>query len=391
MKLELTDRTVATAKAGDLFDSRARGLNLRVTASGTRTWFLVYTAKDGKRARVTLGRYPEIGLARARTLAVEARVSLREGLDPRDMGKVVHAMTVADLASAFLAKHVRPSLRSSKSIERRLLKNVLPVIGGVKLADLHRREIVRVLDTVVERGARIEANRVFKDIRAMLRWAVRRGDLDSCPTDGMKPPAEEKPRERVLSDGEIAAVWNSTALWPAHRAIIKLCLLTAQRLGEVSGMRIEEVDLHSHTWTIPPERSKNKNQHTVPLTDSAVSIIRESMAAAPHSDKLFPGAGDSSSIGKHIKRADFGTAPWTIHDLRRTAVTGMAQLGVSPIVLAHVINHRSVTKAGVTLGVYQQYEYGKEKREALLLWADRLAAIVAGDAAKVIPIAKVQT
>ena len=78
------------------------------------------------------------------------------------------------------------------------------------------------------------------------------------------------------------------------------------------------------------------------------------MAAAPHSDKLFPGAGDSSSIGKHIKRADFGTAPWTIHDLRRTAVTGMAQLGVSPIVLAHVINHRSVTKAGVTLGVYVQ-------------------------------------
>jgi integrase len=377
-KIDLTDRTVAGAKAGDLFDAKTPGLNLRVTESGIRTWFLVYTAPNGKRARVTLGRYPQTSLLRARTLAVEARQNLQEGRDPRNVRPSAGAMTVASLVTDFLTKHVRPKLRSAKSVERRLLKNVVPMIGDVKIAELHRRDIISVTDAIVERGSPIEALKVFKDCRAMLRWAVTRGVLDNCPMDGMKPPAEEKARERTLSDSEIAAVWNSTALRNPHRAIIKLCLLTAQRVGEVAGMTMDELELKARTWTIPKARSKNKNSHVVPLTDAAMAIIKDA------GDRLFHGAGNSSAIGKHIHRADFGIAHFTAHDLRRTAVSKMAELGVSPIVLASVINHRSVTKAGVTMGVYQQYEYGKEKREALELWADRLSAIVTGTDSKII-------
>ena len=144
----------------------------------------------------------------------------------------------------------------------------------------------------------------------MLRWAVTRGVLDNCPMDGMKPPAEENARERVLSDCEIAAVWNSTALRNPHRAIIKLCLLTAQRVGEVAGMTMDELDLKARTWTIPKARSKNKNSHVVPLTDAAMAIIEDA------GDKLFHGAGNSSAIGKHIHRADFGIAHFTAHDLQ---------------------------------------------------------------------------
>jgi integrase len=383
MKLELTDRTVATAKPGDLFDSRARGLNLRVTASGIRTWFLVYTAKNGKRARLTLGRYPEIGLARARTLAVEARQALQDGHDPREVRPSAGAMTLASLVDDFLAKHVRPKLRSAKAVERRLLKNAVPVIGDVKLAELHRRDVLRVLDPILERGSPIEALKVFKDLRAMLRWAVERGVLDACPMDGMKPPAEEKARERVLSDSEIATVWNSEALTKqAHREIIKLCLLTAQRVGEVAGMCMDEIDLQARTWTIPAERSKNKNRHAVPLSDAALAIIKSNWGR----ERLFHDTGDTSAIGKCIHRATWGIAPWTAHDLRRTAVTKMAELGVAPIVLGSVINHRSVTKAGVTLGVDVQHSYEREKREALEVWANRLSAIVSGDAPKIIPM-----
>ena len=170
---------------------------------------------------------------------------------------------------------------------------------------------------------------------------------------------------------------------PCHRAIVKLCLLTAQRVGEVAGMASSELDIKAGVWTIPAARSKNKNAHSVPLSGAALAVIKEHLV----DEKLFPDAGSTDVIGKAVERAlpEFGVAHWTLHDLRRTAVTGMAELGVSPIVLAHVINHRSVTKAGVTLAVYSQYTYDREKREALELWADRLAGIVAG-AARVVPI-----
>ena len=383
-KLSLTDRAVATSKAGDLFDTITPGLNLRVAESGVRTWYLVYSAPSGKRARVKLGRYPQMSLVRARTLAVEMKQSLQEGRDPRERGTVgAGAMTVASLVADYLAKHVRPKLRSSKQVERRLLKNVLPLIGDVKLGELHRRDIHRCLDQVLERGSPIEALKVFKDCRAMLKWAVARGDLDHDPMQGMKAPAEGEARDRVLTDDEIRAIWNSEALTkPARQEIIRLLFLTGQRIGEVAGMRAEEIDFKARTWTIPPERSKNKNRHVVPLTDAALAIIK-----ADHREgRIFLDVGDSSAIGKHIHRAPWGIAHWTAHDIRRTVVTGMAELGVPPIVLGHVINHRSVTKAGVTLSVYSHYDYAKEKREALELWAERLSAIVAGVAPKVIPM-----
>ena len=123
-----------------------------------------------------------------------------------------------------------------------------------------------------------------------------------------------------------------------------------------------------------------------------MDIIEESRADA-RGQFLFPddvgrGSLRADAVSKTITKAQerVGIEHWTAHDLRRTAVTCMAQLGVAPIVLGHVINHRSVTKAGVTLAVYAHYDYGKEKREALELWAERLAAIVGTAAPKVLPL-----
>ena len=109
-------------------------------------------------------------------------------------------MTVGSLVASYLAKHARPNLRSAPAIERRFNKNVLPIIGNVALADLHKREVNRVIDPIVERGRPVEAARCFEDLRAMFRWAVDRGDLDHSPAEGMRKPGEAKPRERVLSD-----------------------------------------------------------------------------------------------------------------------------------------------------------------------------------------------
>jgi integrase len=198
----------------------------------------------------------------------------------------------------------------------------------------------------------------------------------------------------VLTDEELKQLWialpNALPRSKATQQIIKLCLLTGQRVGEVSGMHRNELDLNARTWTVPATRSKNKFPHEVPLSDLALAIIRETKGK----EYLFPdmdkdGALTSNDVSKTIRRAQsrFGLAKWTPHDLRRSLATGMQRLGISPIVIGHVLSHRSVTKAGVTLGVYGHYDYAREKCEALDLWVAHLDGIVTGGA-KVLPLVK---
>jgi integrase len=326
-------------------------------------------------------------LAPAR-LRWKAKATLMRGRDPRDtFAAQAGSMTVRALIESYLAKHVRPNLRSAAAVERRFTKNLTPIIGNLALADLHKRQINSVVDPILGRSKPVEAARCFEDMRAMFRWAVARGDLDHSPMEGMRKPGGAKARERVLGDDEINQLWSGLVeALPRSRAcqrIIKLCLLTAQRVGEISGMSRAELDLKARLWMIPGSRTKNKHKHTVPLSEAAVAVIKDAMADAGDGDFLFPdaegqGALPAHAVAKTITKAQdrLGLDHWTAHDLRRTAVSNMAALGVPPIVLGHVINHRSVTKAGVTLAVYAQYDYGKEKRQGLELWAERLAGIV---------------
>jgi integrase len=365
MKVQLTDRFCAHAKSTkpqtDYFDQTVPGLALRVTSGGTKAWAFLYGTP---RRRITLGRYPSLSLAGARTAAIETR----EG---RTVG------SVAALAEVYI-RNVR-GLRSAREIERRLRKDVLPVIGHIPLRELHRRDVTRVIDA---KSAPIAARRAFDDLGAMMKWAVARGDLDHNPIDGMKKPPRSKPRTRVLTDEEIRALWSRLdQLSETIQQIIKLCLITGQRLGEVCGMTSNEIDLARKVWNIPASRTKNGHPHSVPLSALALEIIDHTNVQSGFGVKRV-------DVSKFIHRTQnrFGIAHWAAHDLRRTALTKMAELGVAPIVLGHIANHRTTTKAGITLGVYVQHQYEREKRQALELWANRLQAIVSGGAATVVNI-----
>jgi integrase len=359
MRVQLTDRFCASAKSTavqtDYFDESVSGLALRVTSNGTKSWSLLYGTP---RRRITLGRYPSMSLASARARALETRQGRTSG-------------TVAALAEVYL-KSVSGK-RSAKEIERRLRKDVLPIIGHIPLRELHRRDVTRVLDA--KSSAPIAARRAFEDMRAMVRWAVARGDLDHNPLDGMRGPAMSKPREHVLTDDEIRVLWRRLRELGDVGKVIKLCLLTGQRLGEVTGMTKSELDLAKGVWNIPGSRTKNGYPHSVPLSKMAVELIN-------------PEGFDVTrmQVSNTIYYHQLGLAKrWTAHDLRRTALTKMAELGVAPIVLGHVANHRTTTKAGMTLSVYVHHQYEKEKRAALELWADRLQGIISG-AGKVVAI-----
>jgi integrase len=380
MFVSLTDRFCDRAKPQsrqtDYFDEVVTGLALRVSAK-RKVWTFNYTSPaTQKRARLSLGTYPATSLAAARARALEARTEVEAGHDPRRMA--AGAMTVADLVEVYLSNYVRPNLRSARHVELNLKRNILPVLGPMKLSDLHRRDMNRVIDPVIDRGSPVQAVHVFKDLFAMARWAVGRGDLDHNPFEGMPRPSSGKPRERALNADEIRTLWLALpeAFSPQMAAILKLCLITAQRVGEVAGMCRSELDLDRKLWLLPGARTKNGHSHSVPLSELALGII----GGAPGTGDLIFDPFQNYQIAHRIEHAQCGLAHWTSHDLRRTALTRMAELGVPPIVIGHVANHPTTTKAGMTLGVYVQYPYEREKREALDLWADRLRGIVAGGA-----------
>jgi len=423
MRVVLTDRFVAGAKAGasgraEYFDAakNTRGLSLRVSKSGTKAWSFFFTSpKNGQRARVSLGTYPARPLGAARALAIEAAGHLEDGTDPRDVfaTRDASAMTVAMLTETYLEQHVRPNLRTAKNVEQRFKKNITPIIGAVRLADLHRRDINALIDPIVRRKKPVEGNRNFELVRGLLNWATRRGDLDRNPMTGMTKPATEKTsRERFLDDGEIAQMWNvlpeALSQSKACVRIVKLLLVTGQRVGEVAGMRRDELDLDKKLWRLPAARVKNATAHTVPLSALAIALINDALKdAGEDAVFVFPSpeneddevaeekAINPHAVGRTLLRAHeakkdkpsrFGMVPFTAHDLRRTALTGLARLGVQPIVIGAVANHLSVTKSSVTFAHYVKHDYAKEKADALDLWAERVAAIVAGDAAVVVPM-----
>ena len=148
-------------------------------------------------------------------------------------------------------------------------------------------------------------------------------------------------------------------------------------------------DLPKALWTIPAERSKNGEQHKVPLSDMALELIAEARSTAING-KLINRSPDAiaQALNYALAHDKLPVSDWTAHDLRRTVCTHLAKMQFAPLHIGAVVNHRQVTKSGITLGVYVQCDYAKEKREALDAWADRLAGIVAGAAAKVLPLTR---
>jgi integrase len=247
-----------------------------------------------------------------------------------------------------------------------------------------KSDIHKMLDEIVKRGSPITANRVLAVFRRLCNWAVGRGHVAVSPSESIESPAAENSRDRVLEDDELKLAWAAfeSAGWP-FGPIAKLLLLTGARRDEIAGGRWSEIDLAAKTWTIAKERSKNGLAHEIPLGDSAVKIVAE----LPHKSDVFvfsttgktPVSGFSkakTSIDEAMLAAlkrgaeERGENPedvkapthWTLHDLRRTAASGMAGIGFPPHVVEAVLNHKSGTIKGVA-AVYNRYTYAAAARD----------------------------
>jgi integrase len=217
-----------------------------------------------------------------------------------------------------------------------------------------------------------------------LSFGVATGLIERNILIGTKRPQPEQQRDRVLDEAELRAVWLASDPSSDYGAIIRLLLLTGQRREEVGGMRWPELDLDRARWTLPPERTKNRRPHHIPLSKQAVAIL----AARPRIEGREAVFGRSDGKGfsgwsKCKQRLDADVAlarPWVVHDLRRTVVTGMAEIGVAPHVIEATVNHVSGHKGGVA-GIYNRATLMPERKVALQRWADHLDGIMTGNGA----------
>jgi integrase len=271
--------------------------------------------------------------------------------------------------------------------------------------EIRRRNVVELLDRISPRST-ATARQTHSALRGFFRWCVEREIADTSPCDHVKAPPRPAARDRVLSDTELQIVWRATdTLGYPFGPILKLLILTGQREAEVAGMAWAELDLQHATWAIPKERTKNARGHVVDLSPQALEIINE---IPRDGDILFParraparknnrpdepdqqrpvvGFGSAKRIldgdvsRKTKETPDTAALPhWRIHDLRRTAATGMAGMGIAPHVIERVLNHVSGVTGGL-VGVYQRHEYRAERRAALLSWGQHVEAIAQGRA-----------
>ena len=209
----------------------------------------------------------------------------------------------------------------------------------------------------------------------------------SNPVVGTLKPEDTKPRERVLSDSELASIWKACDDGSEYGKIIRLLILLGARRSEIGGIAHRELDLGRGVWTLPASRSKNKNKHELPLMPMAMDIIK----SVPHM------VSRDSLFGVHVNRfTAWGrnkialdqrsgvTDSWCVHDVRRTVATRMADIGIAPHVIEEILNHRSGHKAGPA-GVYNRSRYPNEVRAALATWEDYVSSITQGTERKVIP------
>lgn len=385
--------------------------------AGTKSWFFIYRF-EGKRCFLPLGKYPAMGLADATKEFEKHWEVFASGKNPAtvkedEQAEREAAPTVKELGADYIKRHAMVEKKSWKEDQRILEKEIYPAWGRRKAADITKGDIISLLDKVVDRGSPQTANNIFKIIRKMFNFAVKKDRLTASPCIGIDMPAPTKAKDRVLKPDEIKTVWSSLdgpapdlSMTVEIKQAMKLILLTAQRPGEVIGMHTSEID--GNWWTIPAERSKNGKAHRVYLSSLAAEIIGEAIARVkkareipedqeydgyvfpcPHRSKDKP--IERHALSKALKRNEskdglttLGIGSFTPHDLRRTAATFMAESGELDEVIDAVLNH---SKKGV-IKVYNLYRYDKEKRMALETLERKILSILHGTENKVIPISR---
>lgn len=382
----------------DVREKSGDGFGMTIFPSGKKSFIYIYQF-EGRKRRMTLGRYPHCSLSEARKLHRDALKMLESEKDPafekRTEKRIARdSATVNGLINEYIEHWAKPHKRSWQTDERCLNKDVKPRWGKQKASDITRRDIILLLDEIKDRGSPIAANRTLACVRRMFNFGIERDIISASPCVGVKAVAPEVRCDRVLSEDEIKILWHALDqgtnqdnshiihMSPETKLVLKLQLVTAQRKGEVVSAEWNELDLVNGWWTIPAIKAKNNQIHRVPLSSLALKLLNEVQQLSGESRFLFPAKLKDthitgSSIDHAVRRSHFHgfKDTWTPHDCRRTTASHLTGMGIPRLVVSKILNHSENNSVTAT---YDRHSYDGEKRHALETWAHKLNEIVYG-------------
>lgn len=416
----VVDRKSPEERDSYLWDTQLPRFGLRVTPSGAKIYLIQYRPKSApgfsaNTRRITIGQHGKpwtIDRAREEARKLLATVDLGRDpfLDRLDERAAEQAASAAadEIEKAAAARRrdnfaavvkrytdLRGKKNRSWSETKRLLQfDAVPAWGERHIADVGRADVADLLDKIAQRSPAV-SRATYAALRSLFAWCAERDLVERSPCEGLTAPARPQARDRVLSDVELRSIWRACEpLGFPFGHLVKLLMLTGQRRAEVAGMSLTELDLEAAVWRIPAERTKNAKAHEVDLSPQALAVLSQ---IPKTTGLLFPARGGGPArgfpatkrrldelVGEDIRARssdDGGTASeppaWRLHDLRRTAATGMAALGFAPHVVERVLNHVSGSQGGL-VGVYQRHKYRSERKAAIDAWGRYVEGAVTG-------------
>jgi integrase len=320
---------------------------------------------------------------------------LKAGLEPVEpVAPVIAADAFRAVAEDWL-KRDQAENRTHNEVRRVINKHVLPIIGDLPVAAITRRQLSNLIDDIADRGTVTLARRCHAYLHRMFRWSVGRGIIETSPMAYLPKSGAEVKRKRVLSDAKLGLAWDAAQEigWPMGSAI-QLLILTCARRDEIGALEWHEIDPSGHKIRLEGERTKNGEEHIIPLSSVAQKLIK-ALPRIAESKFVFTTTGKTPVSGwsrtkekldelmlsqlKAHGRDDGSRGielkPWRIHDLRRTAATGMERLGIKQQVVEALLGHTAGSKAGIT-GIYQLHTYEEEKRDAIDRWTKHVASLI---------------
>lgn len=366
---------------GKLKKMGANGLALRVTTTGRKSFAYRYYIHSTSK-RITIGTYPDWSLSEAREKARELAKLIGQGIDPmserhkRNHKNITLEGYIERFKKEYLVRKLKPS--TQKTYKSRLNKVLSSKLANRPIADISKGEIRSFLKQVAVEHP-ISANRLHSILSKLFNEALQDGIVESNPLQGMSKLSKERPRDVRYTQEDIKKIWNAIEEeWQPLQGILKMLLITGQRLGETRRMKWENI--HDGLWIIPQSETKAGRTHEVPLSKMALLVLKEMKQINGGNDYVFaspknlkPMTHFTGATNRIRSKAEF--TEFRLHDFRHIVATGMINLGVEFVHVGKVLNHRGLAASNVITTRYVNTDYNDQKREALKKWADHLKVI----------------